>query len=115
MGFLVAAILVVNNLRDIPTDSKVGKRTLAVMLGLQKSRAEFLMLLGAAYGLPVFLWLSRMISPWVLLPFLSAPMASLLARSLWVCSGSALNRSLAGAARLTLLFSLLLSLGLVLG
>lgn len=113
VGFLVAAILVVNNLRDIPTDSKVGKRTLAVILGPRKSRVEFVMLLGAAYGLLVFQWLAGMLTPWVLLPFISAPAAVMLARSLWVRTGAALNRSLAGTAGLTLLFSLLLSLGLI--
>jgi 1,4-dihydroxy-2-naphthoate octaprenyltransferase len=115
VGFLVAAILVVNNLRDIPTDGKVGKRTLAVTLGPRKSRVEFLCLVGAAYGLILLQWLFGMLSSWGLLPFLSAPMAALLSRSLWILTGASLNSSLAGTARLTLIFSILLSLGLLLG
>ena len=40
VGALTTAILVVNNLRDIPTDTLAGKRTLAVMLGVQATRTR---------------------------------------------------------------------------
>ena len=49
-GALITAILVVNNLRDIPTDTAAGKRTLAVMLGERGAQAEYAVLLGR--GLP---------------------------------------------------------------
>lgn len=113
VGFLVAAILVVNNLRDIPTDSRVGKRTLAVILGPERSRVEFVLLWALAYGLLVILWLAGRLSPWGFLPFLTLPMTASLARSLWMLSGPSLNAALARTARLTLAFSLLLSAGLV--
>jgi 1,4-dihydroxy-2-naphthoate polyprenyltransferase len=113
VGLLVAAILVVNNLRDIPTDSRVGKRTLAVILGPGRSRVEFVLLLVFAYGLLAVLWLAGRLSPWGLLPFLTLPMAVSLTRSLWVLSGPALSKALARTAMLTLAFSLLLSAGLV--
>ena len=113
VGLLVAAILVVNNLRDIPTDSRVGKRTLAVILGPERSRVEFVLLLVLAYGLLVVLWLAGSLSSWGLLPFLTMPMAVSLAKSLWAFSGPALNAALAATARLTLVYSLLLSVGLV--
>ncbi|MEW6668159.1 MAG: 1,4-dihydroxy-2-naphthoate polyprenyltransferase [Thermodesulfobacteriota bacterium] len=113
VGLLVAAILVVNNLRDIPTDSRVGKRTLAVILGPGRSRVEFVLLLIIAYGLLAALWLAGNLSPWGLLPFLTLPMAIALVRSLWVLSGPGLNAALARTAVLTLVFSLLLSAGLV--
>ncbi|MBN2123249.1 MAG: 1,4-dihydroxy-2-naphthoate polyprenyltransferase [Deltaproteobacteria bacterium] len=112
VGFLVAAILVVNNLRDIPTDAKAGKRTMAVILGPRWARREFLLLLAAAYGLIVLLWLLGRLSTWGLLPLLTVPTAASLVRSLGVLSGSALNEALANTARLALLFSALLSLGL---
>ncbi len=48
IGALACAILVANNLRDIPTDTVAGKRTLAVVLGDPRSRALFVLLLGAA-------------------------------------------------------------------
>ena len=52
-GALITAILVVNNLRDIPTDTAAGKRTLAVMLGERGAQAEYAALLAAAYLVPV--------------------------------------------------------------
>ena len=51
-GLLITAILVVNNLRDIETDARAGKRTLAVRLGVRGSLAEYLLLLGAALPAP---------------------------------------------------------------
>jgi 1,4-dihydroxy-2-naphthoate octaprenyltransferase len=48
VGSLACAILVVNNLRDIPTDTVAGKRTLAVVLGADRTRALYLLLVLAA-------------------------------------------------------------------
>ncbi|HKJ02011.1 MAG TPA: 1,4-dihydroxy-2-naphthoate polyprenyltransferase [Longimicrobiales bacterium] len=56
MGALSTAILVVNNLRDLPTDAKAGKRTLAVRLGLGGTRAEYLLMLAVAAAVPVAGW-----------------------------------------------------------
>lgn len=54
VGALVTAILVVNNLRDIPSDARAGKRTLAVKLGPAATRAEYALLLLAAGLIPLF-------------------------------------------------------------
>lgn len=113
IGFLVCSILVVNNLRDIPTDIKVGKRTLAVILGAGGSRVEYNLLLFCAYTALVFFWIIGSIQTWSLLPLLSAPKALRLIRSLKTLSGPGLNQALADTAKLTLIFSLLLSLGLL--
>ncbi len=48
VGALACAILVVNNLRDIPTDTVAGKRTLAVVLGADRTRALYVLLVAAA-------------------------------------------------------------------
>ncbi len=48
VGSLICAILVVNNLRDIPTDTLAGKRTLAVVLGAERTRYLYALLVGAA-------------------------------------------------------------------
>jgi len=48
VGSLICAILVVNNLRDIPTDTTAGKRTLAVVLGAERTRYLYAFLVGAA-------------------------------------------------------------------
>jgi 1,4-dihydroxy-2-naphthoate octaprenyltransferase len=114
-GLLITAILVVNNLRDIHTDRQTGKRTLAVMIGERASRIEYLLLLGTAYAIPFILWLGGRSSAWVILPIVSLPPALSLMRRVWSGSGGAiLNQALANTARLSLLYSLLLSIGLIL-
>jgi 1,4-dihydroxy-2-naphthoate octaprenyltransferase len=52
-GCLACALLVVNNLRDIPTDREVGKRTMAVRLGDARTRSFYVLLLVAAFALVV--------------------------------------------------------------
>ena len=64
VGCLACALLVINNLRDIPTDRVVGKRTLAVRLGDQRTRYLYvaLMVLGVLSGTCGAFW-----NPWLLL------------------------------------------------
>ena len=52
MGALATAILVVNNLRDLDTDRRAGKRTLAVRLGRSRTKGEFVLLLAAGFAVP---------------------------------------------------------------
>ena len=115
VGLLITAILVVNNLRDIQTDRKTGKRTLAVVIGVKGTRAEYTILLAAAFAIPVFIWLGGFASAWVLLPLASLPLALLQIRLIRQPSdGPALNNLLAQTARLSFFFSVLLSIGLIL-
>ncbi len=115
VGLLITAILVVNNLRDIQTDRKTGKRTLAVMIGDKSTRAEYTILLAGGYAIPVFIWLGGFASAWVLLPLASLPLAFLQIRLIRQPSdGPALNDLLAKTARLSFFFSVLLSIGLIL-
>lgn len=113
VGFLITAILVVNNLRDIEGDAKAGKRTLAVRLGVKGSRMEYVLLLVAAYAVPVILWLMGTCSITVLLPLLSLPLAIPLGHLVGTRSGSVLNKALASTARLALLYSILFGVGLL--
>lgn len=114
VGLLVTNILVVNNLRDIDTDRSANKRTFAVMIGRQGARIEYTIWLIVAYLLVMWLWLASGRSLWVLLPLLTIPLAIPLLRTIYREEGRVLNATLAGSARLSLFFSLLLSLGLVL-
>lgn len=114
VGALVTNILVVNNLRDLDTDRKAGKRTLAVRLGREATRAEYLALLAIAYITPPVLWLAGALSPWALLPLLTLPLAARLVRQTRHEAGRALNRTLAGSAQLELLFSILFAIGILL-
>ncbi len=125
-GALITAILVVNNLRDIPTDAAAGKRTLAVVMGKRATQAEFGSLLGMAYVVPpllVLAWIAGWspaggdapLLPFVLLPMLTLPMARpLLDRVRGFGEPRELNLALQGTARLALWFSLLFALGLAL-
>ncbi len=65
IGALASAILVANNLRDIPTDAEVGKRTLAVVLGDKRTRFFYATLLDVPVVLTVVLAFTT--TPWVLL------------------------------------------------
>ena len=115
VGLLITAILVVNNLRDIQTDRKTGKRTLAVVIGVKGTRAEYTILLAGGYAIPVFIWLGGFASAWVLLPLASLPLAFLQIRLIRQPSdGPALNDLLAKTARLSFFFSVLLAIGLIL-
>ena len=115
VGLLAAAILVVNNVRDIETDRRAGKRTLAVRLGRDRAVRVFSAMLALAYiALPVTWWLSDGLDAWLLIPFLSLPLAPALARTLAAHrDGPALNKLLADTGRLLALFSVLLAAGLL--
>lgn len=71
-GSLSSAVLVANNLRDIPTDQVAGKMTLAVRLGDRRTRVLYLSLLGVAALLTLALMRA---TPWCALGFLAAPLA----------------------------------------
>ena len=114
MGALVTAILVVNNVRDADTDRRAGKRTLAVVLGRSGARIEYLVLLILAYAVPVILWLGYGMHPWVLLPFVTLPLAVRHARALFTILGPALNKTLAGTAQLAVGYALAFAVGIVL-
>lgn len=122
VGALTTAILVVNNLRDAATDRAASKRTLAVMLGEGFARAEYLGCLVVSWVVPVGLVVARWggasvaAGPLTLLPLSTIPMAVPLWRT--VCADGdprRLNPVLRGTARLTLVFALLFTVGLVAG
>jgi len=114
VGALATAILVVNNARDVGTDRVAGKRTLAVRFGEGAARIEFLVLLAAAYFVPVCLWAAGGFTTWVLLPLLTLPLALALARRFnRAADGAAFNAALRNTARLHGIFGMLLGVGLL--
>jgi 1,4-dihydroxy-2-naphthoate polyprenyltransferase len=114
LGALITAILVVNNLRDIKADQQAGKYTLAVRLGADGTRSEYLSLLVVAYIMPLILAVSNG-SLWLLLPLLTLPRALQLNATIRRASdGPTLNGALAGTAQLTLLFALTLAVAVLL-
>ncbi len=112
-GFLVTAILVVNNLRDRHSDELAGKKTLAVRLGARGARFEYIALVLGAYLATAGLQLHDGVSASWLLPLLSLPIAAHEIRGVLRHDGAALNARLAGTARLGLLFAILLCIGVL--
>lgn len=112
-GLLITAIMVVNNLRDRDTDGKAGKNTLAVRLGEQNTIRFYRGLVLAAY-LVVGGLAAATGAPLVLLPFATAIQGRNLWRQIALAKGSALNEYLARTAAFSLLFCLLLAIGLAL-
>ena len=110
----ITAILIVNNLRDIETDERAGKRTLAVMIGPGATRVEYLLLVTLAYLVTLLLaWNNS--SYWLFLPWLTFPLAIRLIRTIFQApDGPTFNRALASTAQLSLFYSLLLAIGLLL-
>jgi 1,4-dihydroxy-2-naphthoate polyprenyltransferase len=114
VGCLSTAILVVNNVRDIETDRRAGKRTLAVRLGRQGARRLYVGLVTAAYLALIGTVATRGGPWWALLGLLSIPMAIKPARAVLTRSdGPALNGALAGTGALLGVFSLTVSAGLL--
>ncbi|MBX5468464.1 MAG: 1,4-dihydroxy-2-naphthoate polyprenyltransferase [Thermoleophilaceae bacterium] len=115
VGLVATAILVVNNLRDIETDRRAGKRTLAVRLGRARTRRIYAAMLALAYASPPLIWLGGGLDGWALLPWLTLPLAVRLVRVVGTrTDGPSLNRALADTGKLLALFSLLLSGGILL-
>jgi len=115
VGLLAAAILVVNNVRDIDTDRRAGKRTLAVRLGRDRTRGVFAAMIYLAYPLALVTWVFGPLRGWLLLPWLTLPLAVPLVRVVRNrADGPALNGALAQTGILQLAFCMLLSAGLLL-
>ncbi len=114
LGLLIINILVVNNTRDIPTDTAVHKRTLAVLLGREAMLTEYLVCLIGAYLVPLGLWTFGLTSAGGLFAWLSLPQAVLLYREFSQTDGRALNKTLGGTAQLALVYAVLFALGILL-
>ncbi len=112
-GALACAILVTNNLRDIPTDRGSGKRTLAVVMGDTRTRQLYVGLLAAAYVVAVLL---AVVSPYALLALLSVTLVrEPVALVLGGAAGRELVAVLRDTGRVQLAYAVLLTVGLALG
>jgi 1,4-dihydroxy-2-naphthoate polyprenyltransferase len=120
VGLLVTAILVVNNIRDMDTDRRAGKRTLAVRLGRERARAEYTLLTVIAFAILAPIAAIEIADSgsasalWWLLPWLLAPLAAKLIGVVRThVDGPTLNGALARTAGLQLVFCMLLAAGIL--
>jgi 1,4-dihydroxy-2-naphthoate octaprenyltransferase len=114
VGLLASAILVVTNVRDLESDRRAGKRTLAVRLGRDRTRVLYSAMLAGAFVTAPVPWFAGALSGWLLLPWLAIPVALRLSAIVRRRSdGPALNGALAGTGVLQLVFCVLLSAGML--
>jgi 1,4-dihydroxy-2-naphthoate octaprenyltransferase len=114
VGLLASAILVVNNVRDLETDRRAGKRTLAVRLGRKRTRMLYTGMLAVAFLTAPLPWILGSMTAWLLLPWLAIPLAlrvtAVVRRR---TDGPALNGALAMTGATQLLFCLLFAAGIL--
>jgi 1,4-dihydroxy-2-naphthoate octaprenyltransferase len=114
VGLLASATLVVNNVRDIDTDRRAGKNTLAVRLGRERTRSLFAAMVLLSFPLAVVPAIWGDLNLWVLLSWLALPLALPLVKLVRTHSdGPTLNECLAKTGQVQLVFCLLLSVGIL--
>ncbi len=114
VGLLASAILVVNNVRDLETDRRAGKRTLAVRLGRARTRTLYVAMLSCAFLAAPLPWLLGSMTAWLLLSWLTIPLAIGVARVVRArTDGPSLNAALARTGAMQLLFCLLYAAGIL--
>jgi 1,4-dihydroxy-2-naphthoate polyprenyltransferase len=111
VGSLACAILVTNNLRDIPSDSQAGKLTLAVRLGDRRTRRLYVLLVMAAFAMVALIAITNL---WTLIGLLAAPWAIRPLRVVMKGAvGPGLIPALVSTGRLVIAYAVALSLGLL--
>jgi len=115
IGFLATSILVLNNLRDIETDAAAGKRTLATRIGRGPTRVLLLVLVCAAFAVPIVILATRLAGVTIMAMHFGIPIAALPVRTAFATrSGPELVGALKRMAGAELAYALLMTLGLLL-
>ena len=115
VGALCTNILVVNNLRDVVQDKKVGKRTLGVLFGETALKFEYTLMLLLAFAIPPHFYFKLSFSLYVFLPFLLFPLGFYLSKKIWKETNKALlNGVLEKTAQFMALFGILFAIGIIL-
>lgn len=114
IGFLATAILVVNNLRDAETDAAAGKRTLATRIGRGPTLILLLVLVSAAFAVPIVILVSRLAGVTIMLMHFGIPIAAVPVRTAFATrSGPELIGALKRMAAAELAYALLMTFGLL--
>jgi len=111
LGLFAVAMLLVNNIRDIPTDTVAGKRTLAVRVGDVRARRLY----SASVSLPLLLsLLVSFVHPWALITLLLILPVALLVLGIRLRVGAALGPLFLGTTVVGFLYGCLLAVGIAL-
>ena len=115
VGALCTNILVINNLRDVEQDAKVGKRTLGVLIGDTALKFEYTLMLALAFAIPPHFHVQLDYALWIYLPFFSLPLALFHLRKVWTETHKPnLNKVLEQTAQLMAIYGILFSMGVIL-
>jgi len=115
IGFMATAVLVLNNLRDIETDAAAGKRTLATRLGRPATLVLLLVLVCAAFAVPIVIFLTKLAAVTVMAMHFGIPIASVPVRTAFAStSPPQLVRALKRMAAAELAYALLFTVGILL-
>lgn len=114
VGALCTNILVVNNLRDVEQDSKVGKRTLGVIFGENALKIEYTFMLLLAFAIPPHFYVQLNYEYWVLLPLITLPIAVRHTITIWKEEDKKnLNAQLEKTAKFMAIFGILFAFGIL--
>ena len=115
IGCLATAILVLNNLRDIETDAAAGKRTLATRIGRGPTLVLLLVLVCAAFAVPIVIFVTRLAGVTIMAMHFGIPIAAIPVRTAFATrSGPELVGALKRMAAAELAYALLFTVGLLL-
>jgi 1,4-dihydroxy-2-naphthoate octaprenyltransferase len=114
IGLLATAILILNNLRDIETDAAAGKRTLATRIGREPTLILLLVLVTAAFAVPIVILVSRLAGVTIMLMHFGIPIAAVPVRTAFASrNGPELVGALRRMAAAELAYALLMTVGLL--
>jgi len=114
VGLLIDNILIVNNYRDFDGDKKSGKKTLAVVIGKNLTKFQYLLNFLLAYVVVLVLVIKGFVPRLTLLSLLSLPMVVRLIKELFEETGERLNITLAKTGKTAFIFALLFLVGIIL-
>ncbi len=112
VGALITNILIINNYRDIDEDKAAGKNTLAVLLGRNFTRYQFIFFLIISFAIPAILFFAFHFHIWIFLPYITIPLAYRLILMIYTFDGLQLNKTLELTAKFSAIFGILFAAGL---
>jgi 1,4-dihydroxy-2-naphthoate polyprenyltransferase len=114
VGFIATAILILNNLRDIDTDAAAGKRTLATRIGRRSTLVLLLVVVCAAFAVPIVILATRLAAVTIMLMHFGIPVAAVPVRTAFASRGGPeLIGALKRMAAVELIYALLMTVGLL--